>query len=157
VDWVLILGLLINAIALPIAARRVVWLYRLITSGQPDPGRVAGVTGRIGHALKNQVVEVFAQQKLLKWTVPGAAHFFVFWAFVILGSVYVEAYGVLLIADDFAIPLIGHWEVLGFAQDLIAILAVVSLVVFAQIRLKNAPEKLGRKSRTSVAPGSSSS
>jgi Fe-S oxidoreductase len=147
VDWVLILGLLINAIALPIAARRVVWLYRLITSGQPDPGRVAGVTGRIGHALKNQVVEVFAQQKLLKWTVPGAAHFFVFWAFVILGSVYVEAYGVLLIADDFAIPLIGHWEVLGFAQDLIAILAVVSLVVFAQIRLKNAPEKLGRKSR----------
>jgi Fe-S oxidoreductase len=147
VDWVLILGLLINAIALPIAARRVVWLYRLITSGQPDPGRVPGVTGRIGHALKNQVVEVFAQQKLLKWTVPGAAHFFVFWAFVILGSVYVEAYGVLLIADDFAIPLIGHWEVLGFAQDLIAILAVVSLVVFAQIRLKNAPEKLGRKSR----------
>jgi Fe-S oxidoreductase len=147
VTWVLVLGLLINVIALPIAARRVVWLIRLIRSGQPDPGRVEGVTGRLGRALKNQLVEVFGQQRLLKWTVPGAAHFFVFWAFVILGSVYVEAYGVLLISDDFAIPLIGHWELLGFLQDLIAVLAVISLGVFAQIRLKNAPEKLGRKSR----------
>ena len=145
--WVLVLGLLINVIALPIAARRVVWLIRLIRSGQPDPGRMAGVTGRLGRAVKNQLVEVFAQQRLLRWTVPGAAHFFVFWAFVILGSVYVEAYGVLLISEDFAIPLVGHWELLGFLQDLIAVLAVVSLGVFAQIRLKNAPEKLGRKSR----------
>ncbi len=148
-DWVLIVGLLINAIALPIAARRGVWLYRLITSGQPDPRRVEGVTARVGQAAKTQVVEVFAQRKLLKWTVPGAAHFFVFWAFVILASVYVEAYGVLLISDEFAIPIIGHWEVLGFAQDLIAVLALVSLGVFAQIRLKNAPEKLGRRSRFS--------
>jgi Fe-S oxidoreductase len=147
VTWVLVLGLLINVIALPIAARRVVWLGRLIRSGQPDPTRVPGVTGRLGQAVKNQLVEVFAQQRLLKWTVPGAAHFFVFWAFVILASVYVEAYGVLLISEDFAIPLIGHWEVLGFLQDLIAVLAVISLGVFAQIRLKNAPEKLGRKSR----------
>ena len=146
-DWVLILGLLINVVALPIAARRAVWLYRLITSGQPDPGRISGVTGKIGKAAKNQLVEVFAQQKLLTWSVPGAAHFFVFWAFLILATVYLEAYGVLLISDEFAIPLIGHWEVLGFAQDLIALLALVSLGVFAQIRLRNAPEKLGRKSR----------
>ncbi len=146
-NWVLIVGLIINAIALPVAARRVMWLIRLIRSGQPDPGRVEGVTGRLGQAVKNQIIEVFGQQRLLKWTVPGAAHFFVFWAFVILGSVYLEAYGVLLGPDDFAIPLIGHWELLGFLQDLIAVLALISLGVFAQIRLKNAPDKLGRKSR----------
>ncbi len=146
-NWVLIVGLIINAIALPIAARRVMWLIGLIRSGQPDPGRVEGVTGRIGRAIKNQLVEVFGQQRLLKWTVPGAAHFFVFWAFVILASVYLEAYGVLLFSEDFAIPVIGPWPVLGFAQDLIAVLALVSLAVFAWIRLKNAPEKLGRKSR----------
>ena len=92
-------------------------------------------------------MEVFGQRKLLKWSIPGAAHFFVFWAFVILASVYLEAYGVLLFSEDFAIPVIGHWPVLGFAQDLIAVLALVSLAVFAWIRLKNAPEKLGRKSR----------
>ncbi|QBR93165.1 (Fe-S)-binding protein [Nocardioides euryhalodurans] len=148
-NWVLIVGLLLNLVLLPIAARRVVWLYRLITSGQPDPGRVEGVTGRVGQVVKTQLVEVFAQQKLLKWTVPGAAHLFVFWAFLILATVYLEAYGVLLVSEDFAIPLIGHWEVLGFAQDLIAVLALVSLGVFAQIRLRNAPERLGRRSRFS--------
>ena len=148
-NWVLIVGLLLNLVLLPIALLRVLWLYRLITSGQPDPGRVEGVTGRVGQTIKTQLVEVFAQRKLLKWSVPGAAHLFVFWAFVILASVYLEAYGVLLLSEDFAIPLIGHWEVLGFAQDLIAVLALVSLGVFAQIRLKNAPEKLGRRSRFS--------
>ena len=148
-NWVLIVGLLLNLVLLPIAARRVVWLYRLITSGQPDPGRVEGVTGRVGQTVKTQLVEVFAQRKLLKWSVPGAAHLFVFWAFLILATVYLEAYGVLLVSEDFAIPVIGHWEVLGFAQDLIAVLALVSLGVFAQIRLKNAPEKLGRRSRFS--------
>ena len=38
---------------------------------------------------------MFGQRKLLKWSVPGAAHFFVFWAFLILATVYLEAYGAL--------------------------------------------------------------
>jgi Fe-S oxidoreductase len=147
VNWVLVLGLVINAIALPIAGRRVVWLYRLITSGQPAPDRIEGVTGRTGRAVRNQLVEVFGQRRLLKWTVPGAAHFFVFWAFVILATVYLEAYGVMLGPDDFAIPLVGHWEVLGFLQDFIAVAALISLGVFAWIRFQQDPEKLGRKSR----------
>ena len=94
-NWVLVIGLLMNAIALPIVGRRVVFLYRLITAGQPAPARIEGVTGRLGAAVKRQVVEVFGQKKLLKWSLPGAAHFFVFWAFVILASVYLEAYGAL--------------------------------------------------------------
>ena len=36
-NWVLVIGLLMNAIALPIVGRRVVFLYRLITAGQPAP------------------------------------------------------------------------------------------------------------------------
>ena len=50
----------------------------------------------MGTAIKRQVVEVFGQKKMLKWSVPGAAHFFVFWAFLILATVYLEAYGSLL-------------------------------------------------------------
>ncbi len=153
--WVLILGLLLNIIVLPLAARRVLFLYRAITMGQPAPDRIAGVTGRIGAALKRQVVEVFGQKKLLKWSLPGAAHFFVFWAFVILGSVYVEAYGSLLKllftgGDghlDWAIPIIGHWALLGFAQDFIAVMALFGLAAFVYIRVKNAPKDLGRGSR----------
>ena len=96
--WVLIVGLVMLVVALPVAGRRVLFLYRLITSGQPAPDRVENVTKRLGEAVKSQVVEVFAQRKLLKWSVPGAAHFFVFWAFLILGSVYLEAFGILFSA-----------------------------------------------------------
>ncbi len=148
--WVLVIGLLGTIVALAITGRRVRYLFRLITSGQPAPDRVAGVTKRLGRAVATQVTEVFGQKKLLKWSIPGAAHFFVFWAFLILGTVYLEAYGILLSRNpEWSIPVVGHWDLLGFAQDFIAIMALVGIVTFAAIRLRETPEKLGRKSRFS--------
>ena len=145
---VLILGIAINVIALPIVFRRVGFLYRLITSGQPAPDRVAGVTGRIGRAIKTQLVEVLGQRKLLKWSIPGAAHAFVMWAFIILGTVYVEAYGSLFtFPEGWAIPIVGHWEILGFAQDFIAVMCLLGIITFAAIRVKQSPARLGRRSR----------
>jgi Fe-S oxidoreductase len=150
VTLTLILGLVLNAIALPLAGRRVVFLYRLITSGQPAPDRVENVTKRTGSALGNQLVEVLGQRKLLKWSIPGAAHAAVMYAFLILATVYVEAYGVLLSRDPkWHLLFIGQWGPLGFLQDLIAVLALVGLVVFSIIRFKNTPKKLGRRSRFS--------
>ncbi|MFL6177553.1 MAG: 4Fe-4S dicluster domain-containing protein, partial [Ornithinibacter sp.] len=143
---VLVIGLLMTAIALPLAARRVSWIYRLIRSGQPAPDRVEGVTGRVLAAVKTQLVEVLGQKKLLKWTVPGVAHFFVFWAFLILATVYLEAYGSLF-QEGWAIPVVGTWGVLGFAQDFIAVMGLVGIAVFAAIRVKNSPKRLGRRSR----------
>ena len=157
--WVLILGLLMNLIALPLAAARVLFLYRVTKTGQPAPDRVAGVTKRLGTSIKRQVVEVFGQKKMLKWSVPGAAHFFVMWAFFILATVYLEAYGSLLklLFDggsfeegehlSWAIPLVGTWPILGFLQDFIAVMALVGLAVFWAIRLRNQPKQMGRRSR----------
>ena len=143
--WVLLVGLLINVIALPIAAKRVVWLYKLISSGQPAPERIKGVTSRIGNTIKNQLVEVFGQQKLLKWSIPGIAHSFVMYAFLILGTVYVEAYGVLISRNPaWKFLVFNAWGPLGFLQDLIGVLCLVGLATFAIIRFKNAPAKLGR-------------
>jgi Fe-S oxidoreductase len=152
---VLIVGLAMNAVALPLAGRRVWFLYRVISSGQPAPDRIEGVTSRLGAAVKRQVVEVFGQKKLLKWSVPGAAHFFVFWAFLILATVYLEAYGSLLkllfhggdAKLDWSIPLVGHWWILGFAQDFIAMMAFFGILTFVVIRVRNAPKELGRRSR----------
>ena len=50
------------------------------------------------------------------------------WAFFILLTVYIEAYGALIQGaitgtPDFHIPLIGTWPVLGFLQDFIAVAA----------------------------------
>src|SRR3954470_20944110 len=115
VTLVLIVGLLMNAVALPLAGKRVWFLWRAISSDQPAPDRIEGVTKRLGAALKRQLVEVFGQKKMLKWSVPGTAHFFVMWAFFILATVYLEAYAVLLARDsEWNWFVFGNWSVLGF-------------------------------------------
>ncbi len=138
----LVLGLVMTVAALAVSGRRAWWLYRLIRSGQPADDR----TQQLGARLRAQVVEVFGQRTLLRWSIPGLAHLFTFWAFVILASVYLEAYGALF-DPDFHIPLIGRWPLLGFLQDTIAVLALISLGVFSVIRIRNAPERLARASR----------
>jgi Fe-S oxidoreductase len=138
----LILGLLLTVVVFAIAARRARWLQKLISSGQPADDRLGG----LGARLRAQVVEVFGQRKLLKWTGPGLAHFFTFWGFAILLTVYVEAYGALF-DPDFHIPLVGRWAVLGFIQDFVAVAVVVSLAAFAIIRIRQAPERRERASR----------
>ncbi len=138
----LVIGLAMTLIAVAVSGRRAFWLYRLISSGQPAHDRTDGLQKRIGA----QFIEVFGQRKLLKWSVPGLAHFFTFWAFVILITVYIEAYGALFV-PDFHIPLIGRWSVLGFVQDFIAAAALISIGVFTVIRLRNDPARRARESR----------
>ncbi|MCA1703435.1 MAG: Fe-S oxidoreductase, partial [Actinobacteria bacterium] len=132
----LVIGLWLTTVTLFFAGRRAWWLYALISSGQPAPGRAENM----GQRLRAQLVEVFGQRRLLKWTVPGLAHFFTFWGFVILITAYVEAYGALF-DENFAIPLIGHWPVLGFGQDVIALAVLVSIIAFALIRIRQTPER----------------
>ncbi|MBE3010681.1 (Fe-S)-binding protein [Microbispora sp. NEAU-D428] len=152
--WVAIVGLVATAVAVALAGRRVLFLYRLATSGQPAPERIEYAKEHAGAEIKAQLVEVFGQRKLLKWTPSGTAHFFVMWAFFILLTVYIEAYGAIIQGaitghSDFHIPLIGTWPVLGFLQDFIALACLAGLVAFTAIRIKNSPKKLGRGSRFS--------
>src|SRR4051812_27470769 len=75
----LIIGLAATAVALALAGRRVRFLYRLAKSGQPAPDRIAVAKANVGEDVKAQAVEVLGQRRLLKWTLPGLAHFFVMW------------------------------------------------------------------------------
>jgi Fe-S oxidoreductase len=138
----LVVGLSMTAIVLYFAARRVQWLTSLIRSGQPVSGR----TDDVGERIKAQLVEVFGQRKLLKWSIPGLAHFFTMWGFFILASVYLEAYGTLF-QPNFHIPLIGRWDALGFLQDFFAVAVLAGIIVFAIIRLRSEPKDYGRSSR----------
>lgn len=138
----LIVGLSLTVIVLFFAARRVLWLVTLIRSGQPVSGRTDG----IGERIKTQIIEVFGQTRLLKWSIPGIAHFFTMWGFFILITVYIEAYGTLFV-PNFAIPLVGHWNALGFLQDFIALSVLAGIVTFAIIRLRSEPKEYGRSSR----------
>ena len=145
-EWVRLgLGLAATAIVLGFAAKRVMFLTTLIRSGQPvsdESGRKDNVSERF----LNQFKEVFGQTKLLKWSIPGLAHFFTMWGFFILGSVYVEAYGVLF-DPEFHIPFVGRWDALGFLQDFFAVAVLLGIIVFAIIRLRSKPEEIGRSSR----------
>jgi Fe-S oxidoreductase len=142
----IIIGLVLTAAAAVIAGRRLWWLYRLATSGQPAPERIAAVREHPAADAETQVTEVFGQRKLLKWTIPGVAHFLTFWGFIVLILTIIEAYGDLFSAS-FAIPGIGHWAWVGFAEDLFAVGVLAGIVTFALIRLRSDPKREGRKSR----------
>ncbi len=137
----LALGMLIVTAA--VAGRRIAWLVRLIRSGKTARGRTDGLPERF----KAQVVEVFGQRKLLKWNAPGIAHFFTFWGFVVLGLTIVEAFGALIISQDFAFPFLGHARWLGFLEDFFAVAVLLGLAYFAVNRLRNAPDRKQRASR----------
>ncbi len=138
----LLIGAVIVVVAAVFAGRRLFFLYGLISSGRPAPGRTDNVGGRIWAELS----EVIGQRKLLKKTVPGVAHALTFWGFIILLATIIEAIGALF-SQTFAIPLIGHDSWLGFLEDLFCVLILVSLVVFTVLRIRNAPSRRQRESR----------
>ncbi|MFN8080915.1 MAG: heterodisulfide reductase-related iron-sulfur binding cluster [Kineosporiaceae bacterium] len=144
----MILGLAMTVVALTVAGRRVAYLYRLATAGQPaEPDRrIGGPTRSVGSVATAEIAEVLVQRKLLKWTVPGLAHLAAFWGFMFLLVTVIEGYGALF-WRDFAIPVIGRQAWLGWLEDTMALATAASVVVFAIIRLRNAPKTQGRRSR----------
>ncbi len=139
-------GLLLTVVALAVAGRRLDWLRRLLASGQPAPERIEAVRTHPGRDAATEATEVIGQRKLLKWSVPGAAHAATFWGFIVLLLTIIESYGDLF-SRTFAIPGIGHWEVIGFLEDLFAVGVLAGIITFAVIRLRNNPHAEGRKSR----------
>ena len=138
----LALGVAMTVAAFAVAGRRLFYLYRLIRTGQAAPGRLED----IGERVKSELTEVFGQRKLLKWTVPGIAHFLTFWAFVVLTLTILEAYGALF-DRDFAIPVIGRWAVVGFLEDFFGVAVLLSVIIFSVIRYRQAPARKERGSR----------
>jgi Fe-S oxidoreductase len=142
----MIVGLGLTVVAFALAGQRLWWLKRLAASGQPAPERLQYARQHAATDLKTQLTEVIGQRKLLKWSVPGAAHAATFWGFIVLLLTIIEAYGSLF-QRTFAIPGIGHWAAIGFLEDLFAVGVLCGLATFAVIRLRNDPRKEGRRSR----------
>src|SRR6516164_1153750 len=108
----MIIGLGLTVVAFAVAGRRLWWLKRLAFSGQPASERVAAVREHPGRDVQAETTEVLGQRKLLKWTVPGVAHFLTFWGFTILLLTIIESYGALF-NRTFSLPWIGHWPLSG--------------------------------------------
>jgi Fe-S oxidoreductase len=144
----LVAGLTALGVAGFFAIRRIGFLIRLLRIAQPMPER----RGAAREKLRYQIRHVLAQEKLLQWTGPGILHVFIFWGFVILQSQTLEAVGEVF-DPDFHIPFFGpatvQSELLGFLQDLFTVLVLVAIVGFVLVRLAQAPQRLGRRSRFS--------
>jgi Fe-S oxidoreductase len=127
------------------ALKRVTFLTSLIRSGAKTSVE-NNRKDNMGKRITTQVEEVFGQTRLLRWSIPGLAHFFTMWGFFILGTVYVEAFG-QVVDHDFHIPIVGRWGILGFLQDFFAVAVLVGIITFAIIRIVREPKKHGRDSR----------
>jgi Fe-S oxidoreductase len=142
----IVVGLALTVVAFAVAGRRLWWLKRLALSGQPAPERVAAVSEHPVRDAEVETTEVIGQRKLLKWTVPGAAHAATFWGFTVLLLTIIESYGALF-DRTFSLPWIGHWALIGFIEDLFAVGVLAGIITFTVIRLRNNPHKKGRRSR----------
>jgi Fe-S oxidoreductase len=142
----LVIGLGATAVAGYFVSRRAWWLYRLIGSGQPAPDRIATLRTQVGRRLRAEAGEVIGQRRLLRWSVPGLAHAFTFWGFIVLALTILEAYGALF-DKNFAIPIIGRWGIVGFSEDFFVVAVLAGLVTFAVLRRGQDPARIERSSR----------
>ena len=142
----MVVGLVLTAVAFAVAGRRVWWLGRLAFSGQPAPERLEYARRHPGREAETQLTEVIGQRKLLKWSIPGAAHAATFWGFIVLLLTIIEAYGALF-SRTFYIPGIGQSAALGFIEDLFATGVLAGIITFTVIRWRSSPHKEGRRSR----------
>ncbi|MBW3577326.1 MAG: (Fe-S)-binding protein [Actinobacteria bacterium] len=147
-------GIAVVAITAAVAGRRILFLYGLLRNAQPDPDRAtwAAIRGNIRY----QFSKVLGQEKLLRWSLPGVLHAWVFWSFLIVQATIIEIFGEIF-DPEFKIPLAGRLGVPGsgltgldvivFMQDLFIALALVAIAGFLAIRFAQHPRRLGRRSR----------
>jgi Fe-S oxidoreductase len=133
--------LAVFVIAGAFAAFRIRTLVRTIAQGKPMRGR-----REVGRAVIAEFRDVLGQGKLLRWSLPGAAHALVFWGFIVLLLTIIEAVGDLF-DRTFAIPGIGHLGAIGFLEDLFALLVLVGVAGFMAIRVVDSSGRRGRDSR----------
>lgn len=110
-------------------SKRMVDLYGFVRLGKDDDRLPRDWKRKI----KDQLIVVFGQRKLLQWTVPGVMHFLIFWGFVILFTTILEAFGAVY-QEGFHLPLIGRWGPLGALQDFFVVAVLVGILIAFAIR-----------------------
>jgi Fe-S oxidoreductase len=99
---------------------------------------------RWGERIKGLIIYVGAQLRLFRLTVPGTAHFFIFWGFLILFLTIFQAIveGLVAFADPhFVLPLIGRFGPLALVQDVAALLVAIAIIYGLVVRLVVNPER----------------
>jgi Fe-S oxidoreductase len=107
-------------------------------------GRPSGAFGQWGERIKGLLIFVGAQWRLFRLPLPGLAHFFVFWGFLILFLTILQALleGLLAFATPrFILPLLGRFGPLALSQDLFTLFVTVAVLYGLYVRLVVNPER----------------
>ncbi|HEX7746240.1 MAG TPA: (Fe-S)-binding protein [Micromonosporaceae bacterium] len=136
------LAAVVTAAAVWLAVRAVLQIVRVVRLGQPDPERF---TDR-GARTRAMLTETFGHTRMLRWSVVGAAHWFVMVAFIVLSLLVLEAY-FEVVSSTGGLPLIGGWTAYGLVTEIIGVFGLAGIAVLIAIRLRNRPTRPGGRSR----------
>ncbi len=137
-----VLSYAITALALALITVKGREIYRIISSGQPDPTRTTNPAERG----RTMVSEVLLHTKMRRFTPSGIAHWFVMIGFVTLFGSLIQAYGEV-ISPSFKLPLIGNWVIYRAFVMAIAGLTGIGILVLIKVRLWNMWVRKDRKNR----------
>ncbi len=116
---------------------RIRTLVRLMRAGRPE-----NRFDRLGDRVKYFTLMVLGQRGVLRDPLPGVAHFFTFWGFIII---QLDALNLWAMGLGFSIPLLSSRIFSGILDFFIAA-AAISLVIFAYRRLVLRPQQLRSQS-----------
>src|SRR3954452_17769958 len=130
---------IVTLVAVVLAVRAVMQMTAVIRQGKPAPDRFADK----GVRTRTMLVETLGHTRMLKWSVVGAAHWFVMVSFMILFLLVLEAY-FEVIDPAGGLPIIGHWVVYGLGTELIGVLGLAGILVLIAIRQIDKRKKVSR-------------
>ena len=138
----LTIGLLMTAVVLVFAAARVLWLTKLdpVRSADHRRGRPQGQPRRAHHHADHRGLRSDAAAQVVD---PG--HRPLLHHVGLLHPRHGLPRGLRHpVQPEVPIPIVGHWDALGFLQDFIALAVVAGITTFAIIRLRSEPKEYGR-------------
>jgi Fe-S oxidoreductase len=147
-------SLAVLAVVFVAAARRILFLYGLLTKAQPDPERLNWPYVKAN--IRYIFTKIVGHEKLLRWSGPGIFHFWVFWSFLIVQATLIEL-GVKIFDQEGYIPFASQIPIpftemsaaglIAFFQDLLITFGIIGIVGFLLYRLAQHPRRMGRGSR----------
>ena len=131
-------------LALAVAVGVFIWRVYSLLWVNLQHGQPSGPFKNWGERIKGLIVYVGAQLRLFRFLVPGTAHFFIFWGFLILSLTILQAIVEGLVAfsnPNYLLPIIGRFGPLALMQDILAVLVIVAVIYGLYMRLVVDPER----------------
>jgi len=107
-------------------------------------GEASGPFGQWLERIKGLIVYVAGQQRLFRVPLPGIAHFFIFWGFLLLSLTILQAMIEGLVAfvnPHFTLPILGTSGPLALLQDFFALFVIIAVLYALYVRVSVDPER----------------